>query len=357
MKILFGIPVKVHHEITYAEVLSFQEAGAEVETSDYANSGEAKGIIGGFFLIIKNAFKLNKKALIQKSEILFLNTTFTHKSLVRDSITIFIVKTFNNHIKVVLKTHGTIESIILSKKNIFKKYLFKKVNLFLVLSKEEVDTFLKAGMTSSKVKVTANAIDRYLYKPDKDFRSKLGINEGTIILLFVGRFIEQKGILDIINACKILRESSLEFKLFCLGDGILLNKAKSLIKEFNLQDFIKLLGLIPESETRFYYSNCDILILPSYREGFPMAVFQAVAAGKSIITTKVNASADYLKEYENCLWVRKNNPADICEKVIILSKDKNLRLNIQKNNLLIANNFTSENIVGTLKIYLQELLN
>lgn len=356
MKILFGIARKVHHEITYAEVLSFQKAGAEVETSDYGNSGEVKGIIGSFFLILKNALKLNRKALKQKSEILFLNSAFDNKTLVRDSITIFIVKTFNKHIKVVLKLHGTIESVVLSK-NILKKYVFNKVNLFLVLSVEEVDTFLKAGINPGKVKVTANAIDTYLYKPEANFTNKLGINEGTIILLFVGRFIEQKGILDIINACKLLRESCLEFKLFCLGDGILINKVKSLIDKFNLQDFIKLLGHIPESETRYYYSNCDILILPSHREGFPMAVFQAVAAGKAIITTKVNACADHLTEYENCLWVRKNNPEDICDKVVLLSKNKDLRIKIQNNNLSLANNFTSENIVGTLIKYLQKLLN
>lgn len=106
------------------------------------------------------------------------------------------------------------------------------------------------------------------------------------MLLFVGRFMHEKGIIDLIEACRLLKEVKTSFKLFCLRWALLLQKLTGWINEYGLEN-ISLLGHIPESETRGYYANCDILILPTYQlQGFPMAVFQAVGAGKPVITTK-----------------------------------------------------------------------
>ena len=127
MKILFGVPIKVHNEIAQAEVIAFQKIGAEVETSDYGNSGEVPGFFNSLILIFKNAIKLERKVSQQKSDIVYLNTAFDNKTIVRDSITIFIIKAFNKKIKIVLKIHGAIKSVVLSKKNPLKKYLFLRM--------------------------------------------------------------------------------------------------------------------------------------------------------------------------------------------------------------------------------------
>lgn len=354
MKVLFGIPSKVHNEIAVAEVLAFRKMGADVETSDYGNNGEVNGLVKSMLLVFKNAINLKKKLRKQKSEIIYLNTAFDNKTLIRDSITVFILRIFNRPTKIVLKAHGSVESIVISN-NILKNYLFNKISLLLVLSKEEQCNFLKAGINPGKVKITANAIDKAKYSPDNQFRKKFSLDTEIITLMFIGRFIEEKGILDLIGACKILKEKSIDFKLICLGDGPLFGQVNSLTKTLGLQNDILLLGHIPEKETIYYYSNCDILILPSYNEGFSMAIFQAVAAGKSIITTEVNAAADYFTEYANCLWVKRNSPADIYEKISILKKDNCLREKMNRNNISLADKFTADNIVNKLNEYFQEL--
>jgi glycosyltransferase involved in cell wall biosynthesis len=355
MKILFGIPIKVHREIAEAEVKAFQEMGVEVETSSYGNSGEVKGMVKSFLLILKNAINLKRKLTKHKSDIIYLNTAFDAKTLVRDSISIFILQFLKKKVRIVLKTHGTIESVVLSD-SILRNYIFKKADLILVLSKEELNNFFKAGLVTNKVQITANPIDPRNYFPDSTFKKSRGLNEETSILLYVGRFIKEKGILDLIEATNLLKQNHLEFKLICLGDGPLFSEIGQLITKFNLQNEVCLLGHIPEVETNYYYSNCDILILPSYREGFPMAIFQAVAAGKSIITTKINACADYFVEYQNCFWVEKNNPVDLSKKITTLAKDKNLRDIMRINNLSLSKKFTSKRIVADLHAYMENLL-
>jgi glycosyltransferase involved in cell wall biosynthesis len=207
------------------------------------------------------------------------------------------------------------------------------------------------------VQVTANPIDQSLYIPDVWFKKEVGLNDSTKVLLFVGRFIVEKGILDLIEACRLLKEVSVDFHLFCLGDGPLFREINDLIHLYGLGNQITVVGHVPEKETRRYYSNCDVLILPTYhQEGFPMAVFQAIGAGKPVITTRIRAAADHLLERENCLWVEKKNPIQICGQVVALLNDKCLYQNIQRNNLLLSQKFTSEQIIDKLINSLEELL-
>jgi glycosyltransferase involved in cell wall biosynthesis len=355
VKILFGVPVKVHKEIAEAEVRAFQKLGYNVEQSYYGNSGQVKGVAGRLFLILRNAIDLKRKLIKQKSDIVYLNTAFDHKTVVRDSISIFILKLLNKKVKIVLKTHGTVKAVVLSK-SFLSKYVFKNASLMLVLSTEELDNFKTTFGETTKVIISSNAVDFTDYDPDPNFMSNLKINQGSVVLLFAGRFLEQKGILDLIKACAIVQRQQVCFKLICLGNGPLFEECIQLAKQLNLTESIEFLGHIPEGETKYYYANCDISILPSYREGFPMAVFQAVAAGKAIITTKINAAADHLKEFENCLWTKKNNPEDLSEKIITLAKNKHLRDSMKIKNLALASKFKSINIARNLDSEFKRIL-
>ncbi len=347
MKILFGLHGTTHTEIAQAEIDAFRNAGAVTEACAYGNWGAANGMINSFKLLFKNAFDLKKKAASQKSDIVYLNTALDMKTLVRDSITIFILKKYNKKIRMVLKFHGSESSTVFAKRNLLKNYIFKKASLLLVLSNEERNNFLSVGVPPGKVQVTANVIDKNLYVPDPQFKKKLDLSGQTTVLLFVGRFMHEKGILDLVDACRRLKEVGKDFKLYCLGNGPLVEEAIAMIDKYGLQKYIVLVGHIPEAETREYYANCDILILPTYhQEGFPMAVFQAVGAGKAVITTKIRAAADYFTEYEHCLWVEKKNPQQLYQQTLKLLDDKGLQEKMGQNNLLLAEKFTAEKIVN-----------
>lgn len=356
MKILFGLHGTTHTEISQAEIDAFRDAGVETEACAYGNWGAANGFLNSIKLVFKNAADLKKKASIQKTDIVYLNTAFDLKTLVRDSITIFTLKNYDPKIKIVLKFHGSQSSTVFSKTNLLKNYIFRKAGLLLVLSEEERNNFLRAGAPPDKVQVTANVIQKDLYIPDLNFKRNAGISDDTIMLLFVGRFMPEKGILDLVEACRLLKNENLQFCLFCLGNGPLLDEVKRLIKKYELEENIKLPGHIPESETRSYYANCDMLILPTYhQEGFPMAVFQAVGAGKPVITTNIRAAADHFTEFENCLWVEKQNPMQLCQQILVLAKDKALQEKIRINNLLLAEKFTAAKIVNKLLEYFKIL--
>ena len=96
-----------------------------------------------------------------------------------------------------------------------------------------------------------------------------------------------------------------------------------------------------------FYANADILVLPTYhQEGFPMAVFQAVAAGLPVITTRIRASADYLEEPENCLWTAPNDPAMLAERIVMLARRPDLRAAMGTANRALGTCFTEDRVAA-----------
>lgn len=159
---------------------------------------------------------------------------------------------------------------------------------------------------------------------------------------FIGRLIPAKGLLDVIAACGLLRDQGAEFTLFCVGDGPARAAAEAKVKELALQDRVRFVGLVPEQETAEFYVNCSLLVFPTHHyEGFPMTVFYAAAAGMPIITTRIRAAADYLKEPGNCLWTEPKNPTMLAAKIGQLLNNAETRMKMSEANLELARNFSA----------------
>ncbi len=86
-----------------------------------------------------------------------------------------------------------------------------------------------------------------------------------------------------------------------------------------------------------------MLLFPTYHiEGFPMVIFNAAANGLPIITTRIRAAADYLREPENCYWVEPKNPEMLAEKIVRLINDTELRSAMALENRALAQQFSAD---------------
>ena len=86
-----------------------------------------------------------------------------------------------------------------------------------------------------------------------------------------------------------------------------------------------------------------------------MAVFQAVGAGRPVITTRIRAAADYFVENEHCLWVEKKNPQQLYAQLLALLTNKPLQETMRVNNFALAEKFTADRIVGKLMEYFKTI--
>lgn len=300
--------------------------------------------------VIKTARKWRNILAQEKFDLIHLNSAFDKNAVLRDFFILSVLK--NKEIKVFLKFHGSDVNLIQTK-SAKLVYLWEKVvekaDAVGVLSSEEKEHFVQAGVSADKIFVVKNAVNIQSKPEIQRFEGK------TLKLLFVSRLIKTKGLFETIRVCEILGKKNISFKLDVLGDGEIRQEAEILSQKLNLQDSINFHGHVSETAVNEFYRKSDLLVFPTFhQEGFPMVVFNALANGLPIITTKIRAAADYLKESENCLFCESQNPEDLAEKIERLYQDPDLMRKMSDNNITLAKEFSAEKIAPEyLEIYRQ----
>lgn len=350
MKVLIGMPAKdswggpASSEPPFAESLRRLATNVREETYVYGDKEKPTPFFERVGRVLKTAFRFRNILSRENFDIIHLNTAFDRKTLLRDTVSLFFMNPKNS--KIFLKIHGS-EADVLADKNflfsLLKKYLNKKVAGFGVHTEEEKQNFLRAGFDENKFYFVKNVVAIN----NDDFLNSQRINKDAnevFRLLFVSRFIPAKGLLETIRACAILRDKNYKFVLNCIGDGEIMKEAVDSTKKSGLEEQIKFTGYIPENSVKNYFFDSDIFVFPTrHAEGFPNVLFKAVAAGMPVVTTKIRAANDYLREPENCLFCTQK-PENIAEKVIELIKNKSLRETMCEENIQFGKTLLPENI-------------
>lgn len=115
----------------------------------------------------------------------------------------------------------------------------------------------------------------------------------------VGRLCEQKGQLLLIEAAKKLRDAGVTFELVLAGDGEMRADIEVLIKKYNLGNQIKITGWISSEAVREHILNAQVLVLPSFGEGLPVVIMEAMSLRRPVISTYIAGIPELLKQGEN----------------------------------------------------------
>ena len=328
--------------------------GRQVEEQVYTYADTHVGLAKRIVRVVRTALRFRKRLRSGSFDIVHLNTSFDMKALLRDCFTVYLLK--SSGAKIFLKFHGS-DARLLKTANpalaFVWRRLLSRVDGVGLLSSEERANFLRAGVSEQKLFVVSNVVDTL--PPNSELPGHTIQTSDIPLLLFIGRLIPEKGIRDVIHACQLLRERNQEFRLVCLGDGRARRDAEREVARLNLQDYVRFVGYIPEEEAAAFYASGTMLLFPTYHdEGFPMVIFNAAAAGLPIITTRIRAAADYLREPDNCLWATERRPDVLADKIIELLKTTELRTRMSCNNKQLAAQFSAEIVTGDhLRVYEQ----
>ena len=353
-RILFSVPTRHHVEIALDELEGLQEIDYTCEQFPYAAKEGVTSAAGRLKVILDNAFNLVKIAKQFKPDIIYFNSRVEALAGIRDFITIFIVRTFyGGKVKFLLKSHGSDLTAFERQDAIFGKlvipYLKKNIAAWLFLSSEERNKVIEAGyLNANKVFVTKNIVRVNQFTPDEHFKDKFRIPPNYKTLLFVGRLIREKGIYEVIEAFASIKDKYKAI-LLVVGWGPEEENLKNLAEKLDLHNNIIFTGFVPEQEVVKFYANCDILVFPTYfPEGFPMSLFNSVAAGMPVVTTPTRAASDYLSEPENCLWVKPQNSSSVCYALDTLMQSEALRTEMKTNNLKKGSIFSKAYVAAEL---------
>ncbi len=291
-------------------------------------------------------------------DVVQLNTSFDLRALLRDLMVVLLLRRQKQ--KIVLKLHGS-EARLTRTANpalrLLITILFSRVDAVGVLSREERRNFIEAGFDGAKIVIVKNILDPLRYRPDPGFRDRWGLEPDVPVLLYAARFIPGKGVIDAVRTCAVLAERGENVVLICAGDGPEREIAEAEARRLGIQARIRFTGYLPETRMRELYANATLLIFPTfYDEGFPMVVFQSVAAGLPVVTTCLRGSADYLREYQNCLWTEPHNPSLTADRVQVLLRHSGLRAAMASANRKLALDFTADKVADEFVALYRRLL-
>jgi colanic acid/amylovoran biosynthesis glycosyltransferase len=124
---------------------------------------------------------------------------------------------------------------------------------------------------------------------DKEFHMHAGASplEDTLRLVCVGRLNEQKGQLILLDAVRQLRDQGVLFDLVLAGDGEMRAELEEQIGRYGLQERVRITGWISSEQVRHEIQAARAMVLPSFAEGLPVVIMEAMALERPVISTTV----------------------------------------------------------------------
>lgn len=171
---------------------------------------------------------------------------------------------------------------------------------------------------------------------------QLSIERGTKVILFVGRFHNDKGVDVLLSAVKLLKENTKDFILIMMGEGKEGNFLQSFAEKYDLPVLIKK----PVQNIYDFYNIADIVVLPSRVDPFPYIMLEAGLMKKAFIGSKVDGIAELIKHRENGILFQSENIEGLNSSLKLLLSDESLAKMISENLFKdIIEKYTADNSI------------
>jgi glycosyltransferase involved in cell wall biosynthesis len=142
------------------------------------------------------------------------------------------------------------------------------------------------------------------------------LKDRKYLIGYIGRLSEGKGMLNFVKALPLIFKGWADSELLIGGDGPLFDEIKDELKNNGLYTQVKLTGWIPYDEIPDYLNEIELLVFPSYSEGLPNIVSEAMACGAVVVATPAGAIPDVIKDGESGFIMENNSPECIAKNVI-----------------------------------------
>ena len=222
-----------------------------------------------------------------------------------------------------------------------KLYLYNMLDrLFLRFSNKIISVsdgikhdLIKSGIKESRVIVIENAVEgkynkKLLLQNRQNKRHQLNIKEKEFVLGYIGRLSEEKGIKYLIEASSLLDKSDLPVKVLIIGDGPQKKELMDFVNEKGIKDKVVFAGFQADIES--WLPALDIFVLPSFTEGTPMSLLEAMALGIPVVASAVGGIPRVIDPEKNGMLVSPGKSVEIKDTVYLLYENEVLRNNISQ---------------------------
>jgi len=191
------------------------------------------------------------------------------------------------------------------------------------------------SVKQQNVSILNMGVNREIFKQmnKHSAREKCGLEKESRIILFVGNFLEQKGLLDLVEAMKLVHEKDSNVQLFLIGaekDPNFRRILENKIMDYHLQHTVIFLGAKEQSDIAVWMCAADCLVLPSQIEGFGLVALEAMACGTPVIGTNVGGLKTLLADGAGEITPVKNS-RELAKSISKVLSSEEIRSSLIKN--------------------------
>lgn len=320
--IMLGPGLEVKGGISRNEKLFIDYAPPEVKIS-HISTKEDGSIFLKIRVFLSALVKLVWKLIWSKIDLVHIHGS--HRgSAFRQAILTLLVLIFRKPI--ILQTHASEFHIFYANlASIWQKLLawaFSQCDRFIVLSQSWQEFYTnKLGLAPEQVTLLYNPVE-------VPSQVSPPTNTNPLKFLFLGRIGERKGTFDLIKAFARLSEGEkTKSQLIMAGDGEV-EVARDLVESLDIAEQTSFPGWIDTEERDRLLDQGNVFVLPSYNEGLPLSMLEAMAWGLPVIVTPVGGIAEIINDGENGLLVEPSNVEQLSNAMKSLITNEDLRVSL-----------------------------
>ncbi|MDO8724578.1 MAG: glycosyltransferase family 4 protein, partial [Candidatus Methanoperedens sp.] len=187
---------------------------------------------------------------------------------------------------------------------------------------------------------------------DDNYVIRTKIKDRNNIVGYISRLSEEKGIIEFLDAAKQLIEKKHNIIFFIGGDGPLKQVVEHRVKKMERIDFV---NWIPSENFIDTLNKLKLLVLPSFTEGLPNIVLEAMACGTPVLATPVGGIPDVIIDKQTGFIIIRNSPECIAENIVQALDNQNLnQISIDSRNLIVQK-YTLDKAINNFNNFLRKL--
>ena len=177
------------------------------------------------------------------------------------------------------------------------------------------------GADAEAVRVIANGCDAEIFqrRERSEARVRCGVRAEAELILYVGRLVAEKGLRELAKAMQHVQGAHPHAELVLVGDGPMREELAALAQD--PANRLRLVGALPASEVAHWMAACNLLALPSYSEGHPNVLVEALACGRPVVSTPVGGVPEVVDETCAMLVPPRDVPALATALAAVLERD------------------------------------
>ena len=185
--------------------------------------------------------------------------------------------------------------------------------------------------------------------------AELGIGQNRKVVGIVGRLVPEKAHEDFLRAIQLLLRNESNVTGLIVGEGERESFLREKVRELGIEKKVVFAGFRQDLDR--LYSALDVFVICSVREGFPLTILEAMAAGVPIVATRVGGILESIRDREEGLLVSPGNPEGLADSIASLLNDSSQRERLIRNaRSLVRSRFSAEKMVKDHEALYEEVL-